>query len=92
MAKHTKGRKSIMKKLIAALAFILAVPMAHAETVNVFGGGSDDTKVIIRTTDDGETRSSIANRIGDNSWYVTDQNGNGTIVNDFSGGNDRDSE
>jgi len=80
-----------MKKIITAVSiFILALAtFAQAETVKIFG--DEDSKVIFRTTDDGEVRSSIANRIGDNSWFVV-EDGHGTIVNDFSSGRDRDSD
>ena len=82
-----------MKKIIITLAIIFALtPIAQAETVNVFGGGSDNVKVIMTTSDEGETRSYISNRVSDTTWIVTGDDGNATIVNDFSGGRDRDTE
>jgi len=82
-----------MKKIIITLAIIFALaPIAQAETVNVFNGGSDNIKVIMTTSDEGETRSYISNRVSDTTWIVTGDDGNATIVNDFSGGSDRDSE
>ena len=82
-----------MKKIIITLALIFALaPIAHAENVSVFDGGSDNVKVIMTTSDEGITRSYISNRVSDTTWIVTGDDGSATIVNDFSGGNDRDSE
>ena len=73
-----------MKRYLIAIIFVITPVFASAETVTVLGGGSDDNKVIITTTDEGESRSATAHRISDSSWLIIDQDGNSTMVNDFS--------
>ena len=73
-----------MKQYLIAIIFVITPVFASAETITVLGGVSDDNKVIITTTDDGESRSSMAHRVSDRSWLIIDQDGNSTMVNDFS--------
>ena len=78
-----------MKQYLIAIIFVITPVFASAETVTVLGGASDDNKVIITTIDDGKSRSSTAQRISDRSWLIIDQDGNSSMVNDFS---NRDSD
>ncbi|MBC8179178.1 MAG: hypothetical protein H8E19_17390 [Deltaproteobacteria bacterium] len=72
-----------MKKIIVLLAAVLLLPgIALAESVNVFDAGGGN-KLIYRTTDDGDVQSSLAIETA-GGYVVTDQNGNSTLVNDFS--------
>ena len=77
-------KEDIMKRYLIVLIFIITPVFASAETVTVLRGGSDDNKVIFTTTDEGESRSATAHRISDSSWLIIDQDGNSTMVNDFS--------
>ena len=76
-----------MKKLIITLAFLLIPTMALAESVNVFGSG--DLKIIYTTTDQGDVRSSTAHKIP-SGWWIVDDRGNSTMVNDYSSDRDRE--
>jgi hypothetical protein len=82
-----------MRKFIAALIFVIAPVFAQAETINVFSGFSDDSRVIFRTDDNGEVHGSTAYKVNDRSWVVFKENGSSTMVNDFSElSNDRDDD
>jgi hypothetical protein len=78
-----------MKKLIATLTLaILLIPtLALAESVNVFGSGN--VKYLFTTTDDGEVRSSTAHKTS-TGWWIVDDQGNSTTINNYSSDRDRD--
>jgi len=77
-----------MKKIIVLLAVVLLVPgFALAESVNIYDAGGGN-KLIYRTDDNGETRSSNVYKVSDNTYIEFDDRGNSRLINDFSTDND----
>ena len=76
-----------MKKIIVLLAVLLVPGIALAETLNIFDAGGGN-KLIYRTDDSGETRSSFAAKVYDGGYLEFDDRGNSRLVNDFSQDND----
>lgn len=73
-----------MKKIIVSLAAVLLFTgIALAESVNIFDAGGGN-KLIYRTDDNGETRSSFAAKVYDGGYLEFDDRGNTRLINDFS--------